>query len=348
MPTIRTGTGSDVFVERLSHDLSARSHDVITTWYPHAFEIFPYPLKGIRPPASTDIIHANSWSAFAFSRARIPLVVTMHHLVHDPAYTHYRSLAQAAYHKILIYNYERLGIRAASKVVAVSEYTANVTAALFRNADIVSIPNGIDTNDLATEVENPSLPLIQQLEGKTVILFLSRIHPTKGLDLLVPGFMQLADKYPDSVLVIAGPDEFGLIPSIQDSLQKKNLEHRVFFPGMTTGELKRNLLARADLFVLPSYMEGFSMCVLEALGSAKPVIITQACHFPEVERENAGIIIKENLPELTAALDRALSDAELRNIMGNNGRKLVLNQYQWARIAEKTVAAYEEVLHRKS
>lgn len=325
MPTIRTGTGSDVFVERLSHDLSARSHDVITTWYPHAFEIFPYPLKGIRPPASTDIIHANSWSAFAFSRARIPLVVTMHHLVHDPAYTHYRSLAQAAYHKILIYNYERLGIRAASKVVAVSEYTANVTAALFRNADIVSIPNGIDTNLFCPSTQEGST------SGKFRLLFVGTSTYRKGFDLLIEIMDKLGSDYWLSYTANTKPGP-GVISN-----------------STCLGRLSSIELVKAyqncDAFIFPSRYEGFGYAVAEAMACGKPVVVSDTSALPElVNHERNGILCPVGDVDCFVGAIRQLGgDRSYGDSLGLEARRTIVGEYNKERMIDSYEKLYESL-----
>ena len=104
-----------------------------------------------------------------------------------------------------------------------------------------------------------------------VILFLARVRPAKGADVLLSAFMKIQKQHKDAILVMAGPDEFGLEETFKKSVKKAGLKNRVVFPGMLMGEKKSEILARADLFCLPSTSEGFSMAIIEALASQTAV-----------------------------------------------------------------------------
>ena len=93
---------------------------------------------------------------------------------------------------------------------------------------------------------------------------------------------------------MAGPDEWGMVEKFRQEIMKCGHGKRVLFPGMVTGEAKQGLLARADLFCLPSDAEGFSMAVLEALANSTAVLLSPGCHFPEVERAGAGRVVSLN------------------------------------------------------
>jgi glycosyltransferase involved in cell wall biosynthesis len=326
MPSIHAGTGSDIFVKRLSHDLSAKNHDAIATWYPHAFEIFPFPLKGIRPPPSTDIIHANSWSAFAFSRPGIPLVVTMHHLVHDPAYAPNRSLAQAAYHKTLIYNYERLGMKAASKVVAVSKYTAKVTATQFPNADVVTIPNGIDTRLFCpASGELPS-------SGKFRILYVGTATYRKGFDLLARIMEKLGPDYWLSYTSNTKPGPG--VMSNSTSLGKMN-----------SAELVK-AYQNCDAFIFPSRYEGFGYAVAEAMACGKPVVVSDTSALPElVDHERSGILCPVgDVDAFVEAIRKLGSDLEYGNALGLEARRTIAGKYNKEKMIDSYERLYESLL----
>lgn len=137
---------------------------------------------------------------------------------------------------------------------------------------------------------------------------------------------------------MAGPDEQGLTNDLQEKVSKAGLNHRVFFPGMVLGSLKKNLLARADLFCLPSIGEGFSIAVLEAMASATPVLITPDCNFPDVSIHNAGKV--EVRDKWCQALSSLISNPSRLSKMGNNAFKLVKQSYTWDKIVEKMEDAY--------
>jgi len=102
-----------------------------------------------------------------------------------------------------------------------------------------------------------------------------------------------------------------------------------------------------NIFILPSYSEGFSMAILEAMICKLPVIITHQCNFSEVAEVEAGIVIESDTKSLAQALNRLMNSPHLCKKMGENGRKLVLKKFTWDIIADMMIKVYEEILNRK-
>src|SRR4029077_6324487 len=134
---------------------------------------------------------------------------------------------------------------------------------------------------------------------------------------------QIQESFPEALLVLAGPDEFGLESALRKQSEVLLRTRRVIFPGMVTGPLKAQLLARADLFCLPSDAEGFSMAVLEAMASGTAVLLSPGCHFPEIVGYGAGVISDPAPEALSVALARLLADPESLARMGRAGATLV-------------------------
>ena len=205
------------------------------------------------------------------------------------------------------------------------------------------IPNGIGEH----RVGNPdadSRPFSDDLADKRVVLFLGRVHPKKGLDILADAFAIVAKTRDDARLVIAGPDEAGQSRKIASRLEKSGVLGQVIFTGMLTGIRKARALATADVFVLPSYSEGFSMAVLEAMATGLPVVISRQCYFPEVDQSNAGIVVETRADELAVALGRLLDDPGLRREMGQNGQEMIRHGYTWDSIASRMTEFYRSVV----
>jgi glycosyltransferase involved in cell wall biosynthesis len=141
---------------------------------------------------------------------------------------------------------------------------------------------------------------------------------------------------------MAGPDEFGLEAHLRSRTSAAGLTRSVIFPGMVEGALKMQLLARADLFCLPSAADGFSMAVLEALASGTAVLLSPGCHFPEVEQVGAGRVAGADLEALVGALGELLSDRSKLERMGQIGRRLVSERYSWEGVTNKLIDAYTE------
>jgi glycosyltransferase involved in cell wall biosynthesis len=202
---------------------------------------------------------------------------------------------------------------------------------------IVITPNGLNLDDFPkpVDLESPiNTPLNQNLV-KTVprLLFLGRLHPKKGLDLLLSAWAKLSALTKDWQLVIAGPDEQGHLAQVRGLAASLGLQNRIVFTGPVTGRVKTHLLYSSDLFILPSYSEGFSMSLLEAMACGLPVIATRACNFPDISRSHAGWECDSTLDSLGDALKTALQAPESeRRQRGQNGRRLIETRYTWPTI----------------
>ena len=146
LPAIHSGTGTDVFTVRLAKALVDRGIDAEITWFSRVFEFFPEMMRFTSPPADTDIIHVNAWAAVAFLGSGIPVVTTVHHLVHDPAFAPYRSTAQAFYHRWHLRHRDARAIRRSAVVTAVTPYVASTVTALFGRQDVQVVSNWVDTS----------------------------------------------------------------------------------------------------------------------------------------------------------------------------------------------------------
>ncbi|MDX1951879.1 MAG: glycosyltransferase [Verrucomicrobiota bacterium] len=212
---------------------------------------------------------------------------------------------------------------------------------------IVVAPNGISMATLE-KPENMSQPIVTELvpeleKSRFRALFLGRIHPKKGLDMLVPAWSKLGGITKDWQLIIAGPDELGHMAEIRELVRSFGLEEQVLFTGAVKGETRLRLLHSADLFILPSYSEGFPMGVLEAAACSVPVVATSACNFPDLSAANAGWECEATADSLLQTLEKALkSEASERLSRGRNGHHLVKGKYTWESVVGTLTGACEE------
>ena len=182
-------------------------------------------------------------------------------------------------------------------------------------------------------------------QNAQVILFMGRLHPTKGVDRLVKAFLSVRKKFPKAVLICAGPDEFGIQNQLDSMSDDENAENsRVLFPGMVSGDHKKALLARADLFCPPSDAEGFSIAVLEAMASRTAVLLSPRCHFAEVEAANAGKIVSLDPEDIAKAITELIADRRYLASMGVNAFELVRQHYNGEYIVDKLITLYTAVL----
>jgi glycosyltransferase involved in cell wall biosynthesis len=208
---------------------------------------------------------------------------------------------------------------------------------------VVLIPNGVDVP--RTAAPDMFLEAYPHLKGKRLTIFLSRIHYKKGLDVLCEAWCNVHHKCADAHLVLAGPDFENTRSTIQAQINELRINTSVSFTGMLRGAMKWSALAAAEVFVLPSYSEGFSVAVLEAMGMGVPVVISRACNFPEVADEGCGFVIGPNAGEVQNALTQLLLANHSDVVrMGNRGRQLVSTRYTWSAVGRQISAMYDWVL----
>lgn len=264
--------------------------------------------------------------------------------VFDPARLQFRGLKKRLYINAI----EAPLMRQATTLIALTDAEVASYRALGISTHCEVIPNGIDIPGVSPE-EKVASTKYGFTPDDFVILFMSRLHPTKGADKLIDAFLTIAKRHHKARLVMAGPDEWGLVKLIENRIAHTELGTRIIFPGMVSGEDKRALLCRANLFCLPSDAEGFSMAVLEALAHEVPVMLSPGCHFGEVEAIGAGIVVEAESTAMAARLDQLLSesDARMRLMeMGKRGMRFVADQYSWDSVADRMLAAYEEGIER--
>jgi len=151
------------------------------------------------------------------------------------------------------------------------------------------------------------------LKGKHLLLFMSRIHPKKGCDILIEAFARIAEEYPLLHLVMAGPDETNWITSLQKEAKDLQIEDRITWTGMLKGDLKWGAINSAECLVLPSHSENFGVIIAESLACSIPVIITNKINiWQEIQESEAGFISPDDVSGITQSLQKwmVLDNAE--------------------------------------
>ncbi|HSY52595.1 MAG TPA: glycosyltransferase [Thermoanaerobaculia bacterium] len=279
-------------------------------------------------------------AAHAAKRYRKPLLYSQRGSF-DEERLRFRSMKK----KLYIAAVEKPIMRYAASLVALTEAERASYRALGVNTPIAIVTNGIDIPGPRSRAVERVLTRFGIANDALMILFLGRLHPIKGADKLLEAFLRVMHDFPDAVLMIAGPDEWGL--------EKRWRAHvvdgdRVIFPGMIGGEEKADVLARADLFCLPSVAEGFSIAVLEALASSTAVMLSPACHFPEVEGAKAGVVVDADIERMVAVMRELLGDPVRLRAMGEAGRRLVSEHYSWDLVTDRLIELYTEAVGQRA
>jgi glycosyltransferase involved in cell wall biosynthesis len=201
---------------------------------------------------------------------------------------------------------------------------------------VVLLPNGIDVPPLQRSAG--------AVDGRRRLLFLGRVHPIKGIELLLEAWAVLQARHPDWELLIAGKGDSEYVDGLQAMAQRLGLA-RLAFHGAVYGEPKHALFRSAELFVLPTHTENFGMAVAEALARGLPVITTRGAPWSGLACTGSGWWIERTLDALVAALDAAMStEQQALAAMGGRGRDWMLRDFAWPAIAESMAASYRWLL----
>ena len=184
-----------------------------------------------------------------------------------------------------------------------------------------------------------------ELQGKKIVLFLSRLDPRKGLQQLISALGTLAARRSDFALVVAGSGTDAYESHLSSLARKHGIGDATVFLGPVEGSDKWAVLRDADVFVLPSYRENFGLAIVEAMAAGVPVVISdQVGIHREVSAQGAGIVTAVDSDEIAAAVDKLLGDERLRSRMGSAGETLARERYSWERAAGKIARAYETII----
>ncbi len=174
-------------------------------------------------------------------------------------------------------------------------------------------------------------------------LFLGRIHPKKGLPLLVEAWAKV--RPPGWSMQVIGPDEGGHRAEVEGLVRNAGLGDVWHFGGSLEGEMKSRAFQEASLFILPTFSENFGISVAEALASGVPVITTTGAPWQGLESHRCGWWVAPEVEALAAGLREAtaLNDDE-RQAMGERGARWMKDEFTWAGVASQMRVAYEQVL----
>ena len=236
--------------------------------------------------------------------------------------------------------YERRNLASAACIHATSTQEAESIRRIGFKNPVAVIPNGVLL---------PGEALTNAVSSSQVerALFLSRLHPKKGLLDLVMAWN--AVRPAGWGLDIVGPDEGGHRAEVEAAVKKHGLTNNIHFHDEAHGEAKDQFYREADLFVLPSYSENFGLVIAEALAHGVPVITTRATPWSELEEHRCGWWIETGAGPLTSTLKEvtALPIEQLRE-MGQRGRTLMRERYSWERVAKHMLEVYHWVLGRRA
>ena len=207
------------------------------------------------------------------------------------------------------------------------------------------IPLGIDLTSFQ-QLPPPEIfyQRFPETRGKQIILFLSRLDPKKGLDLLLPAFAKLIDAKDGPHLVIAGAGSETYVGELKNMAQQLAIAHRITWAGQVGGTLKQSALAAANLFVLPSYSENFGIALLEAMASGLPCVSTSGVALAH-EAGDALLMVDCDSQALCNAMRRLLDDTALAACLRTRAATLAEKRYSLAALGFNLAEMYRGIIH---
>ncbi len=292
-----------------------------------------------------DVVHIHSlWlypqrtAARAAAAAGVPYIVSPHGAL-DPALASHGGLRK----RVATSVWQRQMLEGATLIHVTTDVEAQLITDVAPAVPRVVVPVGIDLHEFENLPDRNEFRRrrLDSYDGP-LVLFLGRLTYKKGIDQLIKGFALLRRDIPCR-LIIAGPDDESLTPSLRATAELVGVADDVVFAGPVFGEQRRAVLSSADVWALSSHTENFGVAVIEAMAAGCPVVISTAVNLaPQVQAAGAGLVT-DVAPEAVAnALGAILTDAALRSRLSDAGREFA------SRYEIDTVAASLERMYSRA
>lgn len=299
-PTVRTGTGTDVFTERLVKDLQARGVRAEITWLPLRAEYAPWSVPIPETPEWATVAHINTWLNPRFIPDHLPSVATIHHAIHHPNTRSYKGWLRVMYHKYWIAPIERRVIRRVEKVIAVSQFVADSA-----RRSLIDVPMEVIYNGIDAEVFKPGDRVRKPPEAFR-LLYVGSWMARKGVDLLAPIMRELGEEF-----------ELRYTGGTAAEKDKPYMPSNMIDIGRLQGDAAvTHAMQNADALLFPSRSEGHPLVVIEAMACGLPVVASRIGPVIEaVDNGITGLLCRlDDVAEFVSAIrtlseDQALNDA---------------------------------------
>lgn len=271
-------------------------------------------------------------SVFSAQKRKIPSLLTCH------------SIHRAGKIWQLVYKPVVSGMKRADSVIAVSGAAKSYCVSLgVPNDKIEVIPNGVDLSIFNTKVDGSAMRAKLGIAREPLVVTAIRFVKRKGPGYLVSAFSKVLESVPNAKLAIAGsgPEAANLRAQIDKLGMEKSVKILI---GLRREEVAE-LMAAADVFVLPSLVESFGIVLLEAMAVGTPIVCTRTQGANEIvdDEVNGVMVPPSDSDALADAILRILNDSKLSRTLRKNGLKVVKDRFSWKKTAKMTLALYEKV-----
>ncbi len=252
---------------------------------------------------------------------------------------------------IVLWLYENNNLKNADCLIACSKKEAQSLRDFGFNQPIALLPNGVNKDFIETRINYKRVSAFREkyniLEDNKVLLFLSRIHPFKGLDLFLKSVNENKQKFRINkwIFVVAGTNENNHEEFLKEYVDKNNIDDIVRFIGPQYEQDKIDAFDSSNCFILPSKGENFGIAVIEALSRGVPVITTKTTPWQELNNNECGWWIDRSKDSFNQIITNLMhSDKDFLRTMGEKGRSLVEKKYTWPEISKQSINIYKWVI----
>lgn len=328
-PTIHTGTGTDVFTERLVEGLNQKGIKAEITWLPLRAEYAPWTVTPPKPPKWATVAHVNTWLPHRFLPKNLSIIATLHHSIHDPVLQPYKGWLRASYHKFWIAPNERRIMQQANQVTAVSHFAADIARKTLCNIPMKVIYNGIDLNKFKPSTKK------EHSNASFRLLYVGSWMMRKGVDLLAPIMNELGQEF-----------ELYYTGGAAAEKDKKNMPLNMHDLGRLNKEEVIQAMQSSDAFLFPSRSEGFSLVVTEAMACGLPIIANNNLAMSEmIEHGVTGFLCPQDDIMMFVKTIRQLANNEMLRIkILNAARQHVEQSLGIQQMIESYIQLYSDTL----
>ncbi|AFZ32191.1 glycosyl transferase group 1 [Gloeocapsa sp. PCC 7428] len=253
------------------------------------------------------------------------------------------SLKKQAYMTLV----ERANINCSKALHFTSHQEQQEASKLGFNSPSFILPHGLSLPKLIPDARYKLRQILKAPIDEPVVLFMSRIHPKKGLEYLIPALGKLVEQRFTFILAGNGSPEYE--SKISELLAAADIQNRTYRPGFVTDEMKDLLLQGSDIFTLTSHSENFGIAVLEALAARLPVVVTPGVALSSVvEQHQLGHVVQLDTTAIASSIQNLLSNPQETQKIGDRARQLIHEQYTWERIALDLISIYEAITKQES
>lgn len=307
-------------------------------WYGMSEQIqLPKILEFLNP----DLVHFPHFNVPILHKGKF--VVTIHDLIHQHFQTRETSTLNPFFHTIKKLGYKKIfshAVNKSSKIIVPSEFVKDqlIKEWQVKKEKIIVTHEGVDQSmiDLIEKTtENDFNKITEKFDFKKPYLFyVGNAQPHKNLPRLISAFVKLKEKYPDLSLVLSGPDHH-----FWQQVKNTSKTHGLIFTGFVSEKELVTLYKNAEMFVMPSFEEGFGIPVLEAMACSCPVVSSIAGSLPEVGGDAAVYFNPKDEYDMFEKINSVIENGKLKKELIENGQKR-FKEFKWKKLAIQTLEVY--------